>query len=160
LGAQLRQLGVPTLLIDSRKRPSDTWRDRHDSLSLHSPSYFDQMPEFSYPANWPLHPSKDQFANWLDAYRSVMDLYVWTSAKSVAVGDVPADRAAIEAEVVELLGPVRVRIAHALDIDAARQAPLDGCLDQLRGNKRERECEIDLAQGASLSFRKLLGVSD
>lgn len=84
LSTQLRQLGVPTLLIDSRERPSDTWRDRHDSLSLHSPSYFDQMPEFSYPANWPLHPSKDQFANWLDAYRSVMDLDVWTSAKCVA----------------------------------------------------------------------------
>ena len=84
LGAQLRQLGVPTLLIDSRERPSDTWRDRHDSLSLHSPSYFDQMPGFSYPANWPPHPSKDQFANWLDAYRSVMELDVWTSAKCVA----------------------------------------------------------------------------
>ena len=86
LGAQLRQLGVPTLLIDSRERPSDTWRARHDSLSLHSPSYFDQMPGFSYPANWPPHPSKDQFANWLDAYRSVMDLDVWTSANCVAAG--------------------------------------------------------------------------
>jgi putative flavoprotein involved in K+ transport len=84
LGAQLRQLGVPTLIVDKSERPSDTWRNRHDPLSLHSPSYFDQMAGFSYPANWPLHPTKDQFANWLDAYQSMMDLDVWASAECVA----------------------------------------------------------------------------
>jgi putative flavoprotein involved in K+ transport len=68
LAARLKQLDVPTVVIDKRKRPSDTWRDRHDGLSLHSPSWFDRMPYLPYPDNWPLYPSKDQFANWLEAY--------------------------------------------------------------------------------------------
>ncbi|RZN25059.1 NAD(P)/FAD-dependent oxidoreductase [Bradyrhizobium sp. Leo121] len=83
LGVQLRKLGVPTLIIDRRERPSDTWRNRHDSLSLHSPSYFDQMPGFSYPDGWPLHPSKERFADWLDAYQSVMQVHVMTGAECV-----------------------------------------------------------------------------
>jgi putative flavoprotein involved in K+ transport len=83
LAAQLRQLGVPALVIDRRERPSDTWRDRHDSLSLHSPSYFDQMPGFSYPEDWPLHPSKERFADWLDAYQSVMQVDVMTGAECI-----------------------------------------------------------------------------
>jgi putative flavoprotein involved in K+ transport len=83
LGAQLQKLGVPTLIIDRRERPSDTWRNRHDSLALHSPSYFDQMPGFSYPDNWPLFPSKERLADWLDAYQSVMQLDVMTGAECV-----------------------------------------------------------------------------
>ncbi|MBO4225160.1 NAD(P)/FAD-dependent oxidoreductase [Bradyrhizobium neotropicale] len=83
LGVQLRNLGVPTLIIDRRERPSDTWRNRHDSLLLHTPSYFDQMPGFSYPDDWPLHPSKERFADWLDAYQSVMQLDVMTAAECV-----------------------------------------------------------------------------
>ncbi|HUN47958.1 MAG TPA: nuclear transport factor 2 family protein, partial [Stellaceae bacterium] len=35
LGARLNRLDVPTLLIDRQARPSDTWRNRHESLSLH-----------------------------------------------------------------------------------------------------------------------------
>jgi putative flavoprotein involved in K+ transport len=81
LGARLKQLKVPTLIIDRRQRPSDTWRTRHASLHLHSPSWFDHMPYLAYPETWPLHPSKDQFADWLDAYRTLMELDVWTDAE-------------------------------------------------------------------------------
>ncbi len=77
LAARLKQLDVPTLLIDKHARPSDTWRDRYDNLSLHSPSWFDSLPYLAYPDNWPIHPSKDQFANWLDAYATVMELDIW-----------------------------------------------------------------------------------
>ena len=45
----------------------------------------------------------------------------------------------IKAEVPKLLGPVRVGVAQALDIDAAREAAFDGCFDQLRSKERERE---------------------
>lgn len=81
LAARLKQLDVPTLVIDKRERPSDTWRDRHDTLSLHSPSWFDQMPYLPYPENWPLYPSKDQFANWLEAYTTLMDLDLWSGTE-------------------------------------------------------------------------------
>ncbi|HWA81320.1 MAG TPA: NAD(P)/FAD-dependent oxidoreductase [Acetobacteraceae bacterium] len=84
LGARLKQLNVPTLILDKSARPSDTWRNRHDSLSLHSPVWFDQMPYFPYPETWPLHASKDQFADWLDAYQRLMALDVWTETECLA----------------------------------------------------------------------------
>ncbi|HUC17738.1 MAG TPA: NAD(P)/FAD-dependent oxidoreductase [Acetobacteraceae bacterium] len=84
LGARLKQLNVPTLIIDKSARPSDTWRNRHESLSLHSPVWFDQMPYFPYPETWPLHASKDQFADWLDAYRTLMDLDLWTETECLS----------------------------------------------------------------------------
>ncbi|HYO19646.1 MAG TPA: NAD(P)/FAD-dependent oxidoreductase, partial [Dermatophilaceae bacterium] len=37
LGARLRQLGVPTIVIDKRGRPGDQWRSRYKSLCLHDP---------------------------------------------------------------------------------------------------------------------------
>ena len=77
LGARLKQLNVPTLLIDRLDRPSDVWRNRYESLALNSPSAADHMPYLSYPENWPLFPSKDQVANWLDFYASIMELNIW-----------------------------------------------------------------------------------
>ena len=46
-------------------------------------------------------------------------------------------RARVEAEIPELRGPVRVGITQALDVDAARQAAFDGCLDEFWSKKRE-----------------------
>ena len=66
----------------------------------------------------------------------------------------------IESEVQELLGPVRVGIPQALDIDAARQAAFDRCLDELWGKESERERQIDLPFGAAFTPCQLLGVSD
>jgi putative flavoprotein involved in K+ transport len=84
LAARLKQLDVSTLIVDQRERPSDTWRDRHETLSLHSPCWFDAMPYFPYPETWPLYPSKDQFADWLDAYRTLIDIDVWTDTKCLS----------------------------------------------------------------------------
>jgi len=77
LGARLKQLNVSTLLVDRLERPSDVWRNRYDTLVTNSPSAADHMPYMSYPDNWPAFPSKDQVANWLDAYASIMELDIW-----------------------------------------------------------------------------------
>ena len=66
----------------------------------------------------------------------------------------------IESEVQELLGPVRVGIAQALDVDPAREASLDRGLDELGSKEREREREIDLAHRAAFALCQLPGVSD
>ncbi|MGO4728279.1 MULTISPECIES: NAD(P)/FAD-dependent oxidoreductase [Inquilinus] len=81
LGARLKHLGVPTLLIDRLERPSDTWRNRYDALMLHSPVLFDEMPYLSYPTGWPVFRSKDQVAAWLDAYAALMELDIWTGTE-------------------------------------------------------------------------------
>ena len=70
------------------------------------------------------------------------------------------DSVRIKAEICELLGPVRVGITQALDVDAAREASLDRGLDELGSEEREREREIDLPLGASFALCQLRGVSD
>ena len=54
----------------------------------------------------------------------------------------------IEPKVLELPAPLGLPIAQALDVDAAREAAFDRCLDELWGKEREREREIDLPFGA------------
>ena len=83
LGARLKQLGVPTLIVDKRERPSGTWRERYATLSLHSPVWYDHMPYLPFPETWPRFASKDRVADWLDAYATIMDLDIWTGADCI-----------------------------------------------------------------------------
>ena len=84
LGARLRQLGVPTIVIDKRGRPGDQWRSRYKSLCLHDPVWYDHMPYIKFPDNWPVFAPKDKIADWLESYTKVMELNYWgnTEAKS------------------------------------------------------------------------------
>jgi putative flavoprotein involved in K+ transport len=80
LGARLRQLDVPTIVIDSHPRPGDQWRRRYKSLCLHDPVWFDHMPYLKFPDNWPVFSPKDKIADWLEMYTRVMELNYWGSA--------------------------------------------------------------------------------
>ncbi|MEL7150642.1 MAG: NAD(P)/FAD-dependent oxidoreductase, partial [Pseudomonadota bacterium] len=41
LGARLRRLGVPTIIVEKNERPGDSWRKRYKSLCLHDPVWYD-----------------------------------------------------------------------------------------------------------------------
>ena len=84
LSARLRQLGVPTIVIDKRGRPGDQWRSRYKSLCLHDPVWYDHMPYLKFPDNWPVFAPKDKIADWLESYTRIMELNYWsnTEAKS------------------------------------------------------------------------------
>jgi len=79
LGARLKRLGVPTLLVEAHERPGDSWRNRYKSLCLHDPVWYDHMPYLPFPDDWPVYTPKDKMADWLEAYAKVMELNVWTS---------------------------------------------------------------------------------
>jgi putative flavoprotein involved in K+ transport len=84
LGARLRQLDVPTIVIDKRGRPGDQWRSRYKSLCLHDPVWYDHLPYLKFPDNWPVFAPKDKIADWLESYTRMMELNYWgnTEAKS------------------------------------------------------------------------------
>lgn len=86
LGARLRQLGVPTIVIDKHDRPGDQWRKRYKSLCLHDPVWYDHLPYIDFPANWPVFSPKDKIGDWLEMYTEVMEINYWTktTAKSAA----------------------------------------------------------------------------
>src|SRR3954471_12713498 len=84
LGARLRQLGVPTVILDRHPRPGDQWRSRYKSLCLHDPVWYDHLPYIKFPENWPVFSPKDKIGDWLEMYTRVMELNYWgsTVAKS------------------------------------------------------------------------------
>jgi len=79
LGARLRRLGVPTIIIEKNTRPGDSWRNRYKSLCLHDPVWYDHMPYLPYPDHWPVFAPKDKIGDWLEMYTRVMELNYWSS---------------------------------------------------------------------------------
>ena len=91
LGARLRQLGVPAIIIERGERPGDSWRRRYKSLALHDPVWYDHLPYLPFPANWPVFSPKDKIGDWLEMYAKVMELNYWgstTCTSAVREGDV------------------------------------------------------------------------
>jgi putative flavoprotein involved in K+ transport len=81
LGARLKRLGVPTLIIDKHERPGDQWRKRYKSLCLHDPVWYDHMPYLPFPEHWPVFSPKDKIGDWLEMYTKVMELNYWPSTE-------------------------------------------------------------------------------
>ncbi len=86
LAARLRQLDVPTIVVDRHASPGDQWRSRYKSLCLHDPVWYDHLPYIKFPDTWPVFSPKDKIADWLEAYTRVMELNYWSStvARSAA----------------------------------------------------------------------------
>jgi putative flavoprotein involved in K+ transport len=107
LGARLRQLDVPTIVIDRHPRPGDQWRRRYKSLCLHDPVWFDHMPYLKFPDTWPVFSPKDKIGDWLEMYTRVMELNYWGSAPATSASydeacgrwDVTVDREGVQVRV-------------------------------------------------------------
>lgn len=81
LAARLRQLNVPTIVIDRFQRPGDQWRKRYKSLCLHDPVWYDHLPYLPFPDNWPVFAPKDKIGDWLEFYTRVMEINYWSSTE-------------------------------------------------------------------------------
>jgi putative flavoprotein involved in K+ transport len=82
LGARLRALQVPTIIVERNARPGDSWRKRYKSLCLHDPVWYDHLPYIKFPPNWPVFSPKDKIADWLEMYTRVMELNYWSSTEA------------------------------------------------------------------------------
>ncbi|SNY36816.1 flavin-containing monooxygenase [Paractinoplanes atraurantiacus] len=80
LGARLKQLGVPAVVIDKHARPGDQWRGRYKNLCLHDPVWYDHLPYLPFPSNWPVFSPKDKIGDWLEMYTRVMEVPYWSSS--------------------------------------------------------------------------------
>ena len=81
LGARLKRLGVPALIVERNERPGDSWRKRYKSLCLHDPVWYDHMPYLPFPDHWPIFSPKDKIGDWLEMYTKVMELNYWGSTE-------------------------------------------------------------------------------
>ena len=89
LGARMRQLGIPSVVIDKHPRPGDQWRSRYKSLCLHDPVWYDHLPYIKFPDNWPVFAPKDKIADWLESYTSVMEIPYWSNTVATSASYSP-----------------------------------------------------------------------
>ncbi len=81
LAARLKQLNVPTLVVDAHPLPGDSWRARYKSLCLHDPVWYDHLPYLPFPDHWPVFTPKDKMGDWLEMYSRVMELDYWGNTR-------------------------------------------------------------------------------
>jgi putative flavoprotein involved in K+ transport len=67
-GYYLKQHGVPFVILDENDRVGDAWRKRWDSLRLFTPGRYDGLPGMPFPGSPSSYPTKDETADYLEAY--------------------------------------------------------------------------------------------
>lgn len=85
-GYHLRRRGRPFVILDSEDRVGDGWRQQWDSLRIFTPAKVDALPGRRFPAPAWSFPTKDEFADYLEAYAAELGLPVrlGTRVQSVA----------------------------------------------------------------------------
>lgn len=102
LGARLKRLGVPAVVLEKNGRAGDSWRTRYRSLYLHDAVWYDHFPYIPFPDHWPVYSSKDQMADWIEAYVRIMDIDYWTDCTCMSAGyDEASARWAVDVKVGE-----------------------------------------------------------
>jgi putative flavoprotein involved in K+ transport len=80
-GYYLSQQKLPFVILDANARVGDSWRRRWDSLRLFTPARFDTLPGMPFPAHSRSFPTKDQMADYLEAYAKRFAMPVRSGAK-------------------------------------------------------------------------------
>lgn len=70
VGYYLARAGIRFVILDANERIGDSWRNRWDSLRLFTPARFDGLDGMAFPAPRHDFPTKDEMANYLEAYAS------------------------------------------------------------------------------------------
>lgn len=81
VGYHLAGRGVDFLILDANERVGDAWRRRWDSLRLFTPARFDSLDGMPFPAPSDAFPTKDEMADYLEAFAAKFHLPVRTRTK-------------------------------------------------------------------------------
>jgi putative flavoprotein involved in K+ transport len=81
VGYCLAQRGLSFVILEANPRVGDSWRKRWDSLRLFTPAKYDGLIGLPFPAPPFSFPTKDQMADYLDAYATHFDLPVRTGVR-------------------------------------------------------------------------------
>jgi putative flavoprotein involved in K+ transport len=68
VGYYLARRGLKFVILDAHERVGDAWRKRWDSLRLFTPARFDALVGMPFPAPADSFPTRDQMADYLEAY--------------------------------------------------------------------------------------------
>jgi putative flavoprotein involved in K+ transport len=80
-GYHLAERDLPFVILDANERVGDAWRKRWDSLRLFTPARYDGLQGWRFPAPASSFPTKDEMADYLEAYAARFELPVRTGVK-------------------------------------------------------------------------------
>lgn len=103
---EAQRRGVRPLVLEARRRPTGSWPDYYDSLTLFSPARFSSMPDATFPGDPDHYPTRDEVTEYLARYADQLDVEVRTSVQVTAVH-------------ARTGGGFRVRTAEGDEIEAA-----------------------------------------
>lgn len=75
-GYHLAKRGRTFVILDASERIGDPWRRRWDSLRVFTPARYSGLPGWAFPASPWTYPTKDEIAEYLEAYAARFDLPV------------------------------------------------------------------------------------
>jgi putative flavoprotein involved in K+ transport len=78
VGYHLARRGLPFVILDAHERIGHAWRQRWDSLRLFTPARYNGLPGMPFPGPANSFPTKDEVADYLEAYARRFDLPVRT----------------------------------------------------------------------------------
>ena len=81
VGYHLARRGLPFLILDANDRIGDAWRNRWDSLHLFTPGRYSGLPGMPFPGAPHTFPTKDEVADYLEAYAARFELAVRTGIR-------------------------------------------------------------------------------
>lgn len=81
VGYYLKQRGLPFVILDENDRVGAAWRKRWDSLRLFTPGRYNGLPGMPFPGSPGAYPTKDETADYLEAYARAFELPVRTGVK-------------------------------------------------------------------------------
>jgi putative flavoprotein involved in K+ transport len=81
VGHHLAGRGRPFVVLDANQRVGDAWRRRWDSLRLFTPARYDGLAGLPFPGPPHSFPTKDQVADYLEAYATRFQLPVRTGVR-------------------------------------------------------------------------------
>jgi putative flavoprotein involved in K+ transport len=81
MGFQLQRQGRRFVILEGGEQIGDSWRKRWDSLRLFTPARHDGLPGWEFPAAGWSFPTRDEMADYLEAYARHFDLPVRTGVR-------------------------------------------------------------------------------
>jgi len=81
VGYHLMQLGRTFVILDAHDRVGDAWRTRWDSLRLFTTARYNGLPGMPFPGHRASYPTKDETADYLEAYVERFGLPVATGVR-------------------------------------------------------------------------------
>ena len=81
----LRELRMPTVILEASDRPAGSWPRYYDSLRVFSPAAYSSMPGMPFPGAPDRYPGREEVADYLERYAAQLDVEIQVNARVVTI---------------------------------------------------------------------------